>query len=261
MMMRARFLLPLLLLAAPALAQFGPLVESAPQRAGMVAAHGTQQMVAAANPLAAAAGKQILDQGGSAMDAVIAMQLVLTLVEPQSSGIGGGGFVLHFDAKHSRLTSLDGRETAPAAARDTLFLGADGKPVSLIEAYQGGRAVGVPGMVALMVQAHKTQGKLPWKALFVPAIKLARDGFAVSPRLSGMLVNAQSLIDKFPAKRILPALMARPLQLALPIRTKPMPRHSKTSPERGQLHFIAAQMRRPLWTLCTAARFRQRLSA
>jgi gamma-glutamyltranspeptidase / glutathione hydrolase len=201
MMMRARFLLPLLLLAAPALAQFGPLVESAPQRAGMVAAHGTQQMVAAANPLAAAAGKQILDQGGSAMDAVIAMQLVLTLVEPQSSGIGGGGFVLHFDAKHSRLTSLDGRETAPAAARDTLFLGADGKPVSLIEAYQGGRAVGVPGMVALMVQAHKTQGKLPWKALFVPAIKLARDGFAVSPRLSGMLVNAQSLIDKFPATK------------------------------------------------------------
>jgi gamma-glutamyltranspeptidase / glutathione hydrolase len=199
--MRLNFLLPLLLLSAPAFAQFGPLVESAPQRAGMVAAHGTQQIVAAANPLAAAAGKDILDQGGSAMDAVIAMQLVLSLVEPQSSGIGGGGFVLHYDSKRSKLISLDGRETAPASVTDTLFLGTDGKPVSMIEAFQGGRSVGVPGMIALMAKAHKSDGKLAWNKLFAPAIKIARDGFAVSPRLSGMLSNAQSLIDKFPAAK------------------------------------------------------------
>ncbi len=196
--MRLSIFLPLLMFATPALAQFGPLVESAPQRANMQAAQGTRQMVASANPLASAAGKQILDAGGSAMDAVIAMQLVLTLVEPQSSGIGGGGFVLGYDGKSGKLISLDGRETAPAATTETLFLGKDGKTVSMIDAFQGGRSVGVPGMIALMARAHKLHGKLPWKKLFEPAMQLANDGFPVSPRLAGMIGNAQSLIEKFP---------------------------------------------------------------
>jgi gamma-glutamyltranspeptidase / glutathione hydrolase len=194
-------LLALLLLAQPAFAQFGPLIESAPQRSDMVAAKATQQMVAAAHPLAAAAGKKILDAGGSAMDAVIAMQLVLTLVEPQSSGIGGGGFVLSYNARTKETTSYDGRETAPAAASATLFVGSDGKSLPMIEAYQGGRSVGVPGMVALMARSHKSQGRLAWKKLFAPAIGIARDGFAVSPRLHNMIDNAQSLIEKFPAAK------------------------------------------------------------
>ncbi len=190
-----------LLLAFPAQAQFGPLTESAPQRINMVAASGTTQMVAAAHPVATAAGKAILDAGGSAMDAVIAMQLVLSLVEPQSSGIGGGGFVLHYDAKSQKLTSLDGRETAPASATERLFLGADGQPVSMVDSFQGGRAVGVPGMIALMARAHKLHGKLPWKKLFAPAIAVARDGFHVTPRMNSMLANAQSLVEKFPTTK------------------------------------------------------------
>jgi gamma-glutamyltranspeptidase / glutathione hydrolase len=199
--MRFVLLTSILLQAFPAQAQFGPLLESAPQRNDMVAASGTQQMVAAANPLAAAAGKKMLDQGGSAMDAVIAMQLLLSLVEPQSSGIGGGGFVLGYDAKGGALTSIDGRETAPASAKADLFLGPDGKTIPMLEAYQGGRSVGIPGMIALMERGHKAQGRLPWKKLFEPAIAAARDGFAISPRLAAMIANAQSLIEKFPATK------------------------------------------------------------
>jgi gamma-glutamyltranspeptidase / glutathione hydrolase len=200
-MMRYFAVTTLLLLAQPACAQFGPLIESAPQRSDMVAAKATQQMVAAANPLAAAAGKKMLDAGGSAMDAVIAMQLVLTLVEPQSSGIGGGGFVLSHNGRTKKTTSFDGRETAPVAASANLFLGSDGKSLPVVEAYQGGRSVGVPGMIALMARSHKSQGRLPWRKLFEPAIMIARDGFAVSPRLHSMIENAQSLIEKFPAAK------------------------------------------------------------
>jgi gamma-glutamyltranspeptidase / glutathione hydrolase len=199
--MRRITLAALLLFTSPALAQFGPLIESAPQRSDMVAAKATQQMVAAANPLAVAAGKKMLDAGGSAMDAVIAMQLILTLVEPQSSGIGGGGFVLSYTARTSKTTSYDGRETAPAAVTAKLFLGADGKSLPIVEAYQGGRSVGVPGMIALMARSHKAQGRLPWKTLFEPAIATAHDGFTVSPRLHSMIDNAQSLIEKFPAAK------------------------------------------------------------
>jgi gamma-glutamyltranspeptidase / glutathione hydrolase len=199
--MRLLALVSMLLLAQPTCAQFGPLTESAPQRSGMIAASSTRQMVAAANPLAAAAGKKILDAGGSAIDAVIAMQLILSLVEPQSSGIGGGGFVIAYDARRKNVTSFDGRETAPASATADLFKAADGKPMAMLEAYQGGRSVGVPGMIALMARSHKAQGRLPWKILFEPAIIAARDGFAVSPRMHSMLDNAQSLIEKFPVAK------------------------------------------------------------
>ncbi|WP_342128455.1 gamma-glutamyltransferase family protein [Hydrogenophaga sp. OTU3427] len=141
--------------------------------------------VAAANPLATDAGYQILKAGGSAVDAAIAVQMVLTLVEPQSSGIGGGAFLLHHDGRTT--AAYDGRETAPAAADDRLFLTADGKPMVFHDAVVGGRSVGVPGTVRMLEMAHQKHGKLPWAALFQPAITLATQGFPVSPRLHTLL--------------------------------------------------------------------------
>ncbi|CCQ12041.1 Gamma-glutamyltranspeptidase [Pseudoalteromonas luteoviolacea B = ATCC 29581] len=144
-------------------------------------------MIAAANPHAARAGQWILAQGGSAIDAAIATQLVLTLVEPQSSGIGGGSFVLHFDKASKQMTTLDGREVAPMSATPELFLDPRGKPVKWIDAVVGGRSVGVPGILKAFEQAHQRFGKLSWQTLFVPAITLAEQGFLVSPRLSMLL--------------------------------------------------------------------------
>lgn len=152
-----------------------------------------KHMIAAANPLAAQAGLDILRAGGSAVDAAIATQLVLTLVEPQSSGIGGGAFMLHYDAARRTTVAFDGRETAPAAATEKLFLKADGKRMKFFAAVVGGRSVGVPGVPRLMDVAHKKYGKLPWADLFAPAIKLARAGFAISPRLHGLLVRDKHL--------------------------------------------------------------------
>ena len=148
-------------------------------------------MVAAANPLATDAGYQVLKVGGSALDAAIAVQMVLTLVEPQSSGIGGGAFLMHWDGK--AVQAWDGRETAPAAADERLFLLPDGKPMPFTQAVVGGRSVGVPGVVRMLEQAHRTHGKLPWARLFEPAIRLAEEGFAVSPRLHTQLLAEQAL--------------------------------------------------------------------
>jgi len=143
--------------------------------------------VAAANPLATDAGYQILKAGGSAVDAAIAVQMVLTLVEPQSSGIAGGAFLLHHDGR--KTEAYDGRETAPAAATERLFMGADGKPMEFMAAVVGGRSVGTPGVVRMLELAHKAHGKLPWAALFAPAITLAEQGFKVSPRLNSLLAS------------------------------------------------------------------------
>jgi gamma-glutamyltranspeptidase/glutathione hydrolase len=141
--------------------------------------------VAAANPLATDAGLQVLRAGGSAIDAAIAVQMVLGLVEPQSSGIGGGAFLMHHDGR--RVQAYDGRETAPAAADGRLFLGADGRPMPFYEAVVGGRSVGVPGALRMLELAHRQHGRLPWAQLFQPAITLAEEGFAVSPRLNTLL--------------------------------------------------------------------------
>ena len=144
-----------------------------------------RQAVAAANPLATEAGARILREGGSAVDAAIAVQMVLTLVEPQSSGIGGGAFLLHFDGR--RVQAFDGRETAPANAAESLFLDAQGQPLPFNTAVTSGRSVGVPGTLMMLALAHRQHGLLPWTKLFRPAIELAERGFPVSPRLHALL--------------------------------------------------------------------------
>lgn len=151
----------------------------------------TKFAVAAANPLAANAGYQILKSGGSAVDAAIAVQMVLALVEPQSSGIGGGAFLIHYNGQVTE--AFDGRETAPAAATQSLFMGADGKPVPFIDGVVGGRSVGTPGTVRMLELAHQQHGKLPWAALFEPAITLAEGGFKVSARMHTLLAADQHL--------------------------------------------------------------------
>ncbi|WP_083240596.1 gamma-glutamyltransferase [Methyloceanibacter methanicus] len=149
-----------------------------------------KHMIVAAHPLAAEAGLDMLRKGGAAIDAGIAAQAVLTLVEPQSSGIGGGAFVLYWDAAQETLTSYDGREIAPAGATSDLFLDAAGKPLPRPVAMHSGRSVGVPGVLAVLKRVHDDYGKLPWADLFKPAIKLARDGFPVTARLAKMLGDA-----------------------------------------------------------------------
>lgn len=149
--------------------------------------------VAAANPLATDAGYQVLQAGGSAIDAAIAVQMVLTLVEPQSSGIGGGAFILHHDGK--KVEAYDGREAAPAAATDKLFLDAQGKPLPFIEGVVSGLSVGVPGTLSVLETVHKEHGKLAWAALMQPAIQLAEQGFKLSPHLHRALLAENYLMN------------------------------------------------------------------
>ncbi len=161
--------------------------EAASEYRPRAAQHFQREAVVAAHPLAAQAGADILRAGGSAADAAIAAQLVLAVVEPQSSGLGGGGFALHWDGQ--RASSWDGRETAPAAADERLLLGADGKPLPFHAAAVGGRAVGAPGLVRLLESLHRAHGRLPWAALFEPAIRAAEQGFEIGPRLHQLLLD------------------------------------------------------------------------
>jgi gamma-glutamyltranspeptidase / glutathione hydrolase len=174
----------------PASAQRAP---SAPEAASgfepKALATARRHMISAANPLAVDAGLTILDAGGSALDAAITTQLVLNLVEPQSSGIGGGAFLLHHDAGTRRTRAYDGRESAPAAAKPERFLKTDGTPRAFPEAVFGGESVGTPGLMRMLELAHKQHGRLPWARLFEPAIALAETGFAVSPRLNKLLAD------------------------------------------------------------------------
>jgi gamma-glutamyltranspeptidase/glutathione hydrolase len=147
----------------------------------------SQNFVVVANPLAAEAGMAVLRQGGSAVDAAIAIQAMLSLVEPQSSGMGGGAFMTFYDGRTRAITVYDGREVAPAGATPDMFLDASGKPLSFPEAVLSGRATGVPGAVRLLKLAHDEHGALPWRRLFGDAERTARDGFVISPRLGGML--------------------------------------------------------------------------
>jgi gamma-glutamyltranspeptidase/glutathione hydrolase len=177
-----RRLLCLLLLVTPVAATAKP-------------AASTPGLVSAADPRAAAAGVEILRRGGSAADAAVAMMLALNVVEPLHSGIGGGGFFVHHDAHSGRFESYDGREAAPAAADPHWFYRPDGSPMSHREAVPGGRSVGVPGNLRLMALVHAEHGRLPWRALFGPAIRLATEGFTITPRLHDFLSRYGDHVD------------------------------------------------------------------
>ena len=197
--MRGLVLLLVALVAAPVWAQVRPQQPEGPS--GFTekrAVTGTKFMVSAAHPLAAAAGRDILRMGGSAVDAAIAIQMVLNVVEPQSSGIGGGGFLVHYDASGKQIVTYDGRETAPAAATPDQFLDAGGKPLPFAEASIGGLSVGAPGLLRMLEMAHRAHGRLPWARLFEPAMRIATDGFAVSPRLHKLIVENPQLRE-YPA--------------------------------------------------------------
>jgi gamma-glutamyltranspeptidase/glutathione hydrolase len=201
----ARFILALSLCLSQALAQaprdathtpelaYAPEVASGWQDKAAVSAR--RWMVATANPLASEAGYRILAAGGSAVDAAIAVQLVLGLVEPQSSGLGGGAFMLLHDAGSGRAIAYDGRETAPMAATPTRFVDAQGRPLGFRAAVVGGRSVGVPGTPRLLALAHAAHGRLPWARLFEPAIALAEQGFAVSPRLHAVIASERHFVQ------------------------------------------------------------------
>lgn len=160
---------------------------------------GKDWMVAAAHPLAVDAGAKILEAGGSAADAMVAVQTVLGLVEPQSSGLGGGAFLVWYDAKTGELTTLDARETAPMEATHTLFLNDEGQPMEFMEAVVGGRSVGTPGTPALLEAAHRRWGNQNWSSLFEAGIKLAEDGFTVSPRLAELVAGEGDALKTHPA--------------------------------------------------------------
>src|SRR6056297_2779512 len=158
-------------------------------------------MIAAAHPLAVEAGAKVLRAGGTAADAMVAVQAVLGLVEPQSSGLGGGAFLVWHDGETGEITTLDGRETAPLAATPTLFQDEEGQPLEFFEAVVGGRSVGVPGTPALMAEAHERWGRAGWPGLFDDAIRLAQAGFPVSPRLAELVARDAGRLGRFEATR------------------------------------------------------------
>ncbi|MGI9365928.1 MAG: gamma-glutamyltransferase [Rhizobiaceae bacterium] len=158
--------------------------------------HAKNWMVSVANPVAASVAARILEKGGSAADAAIAAQAMLGLVEPQSSGLGGGAFLVHYDSTSGKITTLDGRETAPAAATPKLFQNEQGEPLKFFDAVVGGRSVGTPGTPALMGEMHRKWGKLPWSELLNPAIQRAREGFTVSARLAGLVETDKERLSR-----------------------------------------------------------------
>ena len=185
------------LLAAPTALDLNPEAATGVQQKQLVRAR--HFMAAAANPLATEAGREILREGGSAVDAAIAMQLVLGLVEPQSSGLGGGAFMVVFDAKHHRLETIDGRETAPAAASPDRFM-QNGLAIPFMQAVNSGKAVGTPGLLRALELAHQRHGKLKWARLFEAAIRYAEEGFPVSPRLHMLIANNKDLAEQKAAR-------------------------------------------------------------
>jgi len=189
----------LLALSANALAQ--PLPDGRSGYAPKPAAVGERFMVAAANPLAVDAGHAVLARGGTAVDAAIAVQMVLNVVEPEASGIGGGAFILHWSTAEKRLRAYDGREAAPAAATPELFLRADGEPMPFYDGVVGGRSVGVPGLLAVLDLAHRRHGRIAWPALFETAIGHAEEGFPVSPRLAVLLADERFRLGDPDARR------------------------------------------------------------
>ncbi|AFZ20268.1 gamma-glutamyltransferase [Allocoleopsis franciscana] len=182
------------------LTQNSPQPEPGSDRIEREAVRTQTYMAVSANPIASAVGRDILRRGGNAIDAAIAVKLVLGLVEPQSSGLGGGAFLVYYDRQTKQVHTYDGRETAPAAAKPDRFLGSDGKPLQFYEAVVGGKSVGVPGTVRMLELAHQKHGKLPWAQLFKPAIRLAEQGFPLSPRLHTLL-SKEPFLPRFEPAR------------------------------------------------------------
>lgn len=193
----------------------------------------TEAVATSADPRATEAGAEILAKGGTAADAAMAMMLALTVVEPQSSGIGGGGFLVHFDADDGELSTINGRETAPAAARPDRFMGSDGKPMPYIQAWQGGHSAGVPGNIRLMADAHRKWGKLKWAELFTPAIRLAEKGFVVNKTLESRLEGVARFWPNFDAARSIYWIDGRPAKAGNVIRNPALATTLKTIARKG----------------------------
>ncbi len=202
----------------------------------------TDWMVVAANPLAVEAGAKVLRIGGTAADAMVAVQAVLGLVEPQSSGLGGGAFLVWFDAASQSLTTLDGRETAPLAARPKLFLDETGEPLEFFDAVVGGLSVGTPGVPRLLEEAHRRWGKSNWRGLFDDAITLAETGFNVSPRLAGLVAEDAERLARHPATAayFLPA--GQPLQAGAVLRNPAYANTLRTLAAKGATAFYSGRI-------------------
>lgn len=178
----------------------------------------SQAIASSADPRATAAGAEILAKGGSAADATMAMMLALTVVEPQSSGIGGGGFLVHYDAEGGKISTINGRETAPATATPQRFTDANGKPIPFLQAFPGGKSVGVPGNIRLMAEAHRKWGKLKWAEIFKPAIRLADKGFVVNRTLESRLAMIQRLWPQFETARSIYWVDGKPAKAGMTLR-------------------------------------------
>ena len=237
-------------LSAPVLAQaVAPAPEASTGRTFKSAGTATKDMVAAANPLAAQAGREILAAGGSAVDAAIAVQLVLNLVEPQSSGIGGGAFMVFWDG--TTMTTLDGREMAPAAAKPERFLGPDGKPMKFYDAVVGGRSVGVPGTLRLLETAHRNWGKLSWPQVIEPAARLAEDGFTISPRLNGLLTQEKFLQNDPVARAYFYEADGKPKAVGTVLKNPAFAKTLRTIAEKGADAFYTGEIAQDIVTTVT----------
>lgn len=199
--------------------------------------HARNYMAASANPLATEAGYEVLKRGGSAMDAVVAMQTTLSLTEPQSSGLGGGAFLVYWDNKAKKLTTFDARETAPKAATPELFMTAEGKPMGFMDAVVGGRSVGVPGIPKLLEDIHKRYGKLPWASLFEKPIALAEQGFAVSPRMAKSIAQNQAQLQRYPQTAAYFLPNGKPLEAGVVLKNPEFARAVRLLAEKGSAPF------------------------
>lgn len=241
MLSRPVFLATALLLTGPALAREAPPAQVF-----------TKGMVSAADPRAAEAGAEILRAGGSATDAAIATMLALNVVEPQSSGIGGGGFYVTSDPA-GRVETIDGRETAPAAATPRWFLGADGKPIGFSQAVPGGTSVGIPGNIALAAKAHAEHGRLPWARLFAPSIRLAQQGFTVTPRLNAALTGSKRSASFADGARVFYTPAGEPLPVGATIRLPALAQTLRLVSRRGAKAFYSGGNARAIVAAVTTA--------
>ncbi len=210
-------------------------------------------VTSSADPRVTEAGMEMLRKGGSAADAAMAMMLALTVVEPQSSGIGGGGFLLYQDNAAGILSTINGREKAPAAATPERFLGPDGKPMGFLQALQGGKSVGVPGNIALMAEAHKKWGKLPWSTIFKPAIRLSEKGFVVNKTLESRLGAVAPLWSKFDEARSIYWLGGKPVAAGTTLRNPKMAATLKLLARKGPNAFYKGKIAKQIVDAVTKA--------